>query len=373
MVTSVFEQHFGSIKDPRQFAKVTHKFTDILFLLVCASIAGATGWEDIEDFGELHFDWFRSKGLFPNRLPAHDTIARVTSRVDPVQFQHCFIGWMKSVADLSEGQLIAIDGKRLCSSYNRNDRQSAIHMVNAFATENNVVLGQIKTDKKSNEVTAIPELLRLLDIKDCLISIDAMGCQTAIAEQIVDDGGDYLLALKGNQKTLLQAVKKALSGAIGEEILSLEKGHGRCEARAYHVMSAEKITAEFPQWKGLTSIGVALGFRQIKGKEASLDHRYYISSAKLSKARFANAVRSHWAVENSLHWVLDVSMKEDACQIYRGNAAEVLSGVRHLALNMLRAERTRKISIPRKQKRAYGSPDYLEKVLVAGMNAVGKN
>ena len=157
MPITTFEQYFGCIDDPRQFAKVTHKFTDILFLLLCATIAGANGWEDIEDFGDLHFDWFRNKGLFINGIPTHDTIARVVSRVDPLQFQRCFIDWMKSVVELSDGQLIAIDGKRLCSSYNRDDRQSTIHMVNAFATENNVVLGQVKTQSKSNEITATPK------------------------------------------------------------------------------------------------------------------------------------------------------------------------------------------------------------------------
>lgn len=372
MVTGAFDEYFGELEDPRQSAKVTHLFSDILFLVVCASIAGATGWEDIEDFADLHYDWFKEKGLFKNGLPVHDTIARVVSRIEPSQFQHCFIGWMQSVTELSEGQLIAIDGKRLCGSYNRSDRQSAIHMVNAFATENNVVLGQIRAEDKSNEITAIPALLRLLDIKGCLISIDAMGCQTAIAEQIVDDGGDYLLALKNNQKSLLEAVRRALSNKVNKEIISLEKGHGRSEARAYHVIDAGKLVSDLPQWKSLKSIGVALGYRRTKDGKESLEYRYYISSASLSKSRFANAVRGHWAVENNLHWVLDVSMKEDSCQIYRGHAAEVLSGVRKLALNMLRAETSRKVSVPRKQKRAHGSTDYLEKVLGAGLKVLSK-
>ncbi len=246
-------------------------------------------------------------------------------------------------------------------------------MVNAFATENNVVLGQVKTQSKSNEVTAIPALLKLLDVKGCLISIDAMGCQTAIAEQIVDSDGDYLLALKRNQQDLFDAVRKALASSVNEEVICMEKSHGRSEARAYHVMDATELSKTFPQWKGLKSVGVALGYRQTKQGQASLEYRYYISSAALTKARFANAVRSHWAVENSLHWVLDVSMKEDQCQIYRGNAAEVLSGARKMALNMLRAETTRQVSIPRKQKRAHGSTDYLERVLTAGLAALSEN
>ncbi len=372
METGAFEQFFSELEDPRQSAKVAHLFTDILFLVVCASIARAKGWEDIEDFGDLHFDWFTAKGLFKNGLPVHDTIARVISRIDSEQFQRCFIGWMQSVVELSEGKLIAIDGKRLCGSYNREDRQSAIHMVNAFASENNVVLGQIKTQSKSNEITAIPALLNMLDIKGCLISIDAMGCQTDIAEQIIDSGGDYLLALKGNQQELHNDVRKALAGAINQEVICLEKAHGRGEARAYHVMEAGSLAERFCEWKDLKSIGVALSYRQTKQGKESLEYRYYISSATLTKARFANAVRSHWAVENSLHWVLDVSMKEDECQIYRGNAAEILSGARKLALNMLRAETTRKVSIPRKQKRAHGSTEYLDQVLTAGLGEMSK-
>lgn len=371
MNTGAFEQHFGKLQDPRQSAKVLHLFSDILFLLVCASISGAEGWEDIEDFGELHFDWFQSKGLFKNGLPVHDTIARVVSAIKPEHFQHCFIDWMHSTAELSEGQLIAIDGKRLRGSYNRNDRQSAIHMVNAFASDNGMVLGQVKTESKSNEVTAIPELLKLLEIKGCLISIDAMGCQTAIAQQIVSQGGDYLLAVKGNQQTLFETVKQALSDSIDDSLLCYEQGHGRYEARAYHVMEAGQLRDDFPEWTGLNSIGMALGYRHVNGQD-SLEYRYYISSASLSKAAFAQAVRGHWGIENRLHWVLDVSMGEDCCQIYRGNAAQILSGFRSMALNMLRAETSKKMSIPRKRKRAHGSTTYLEKVLVAGMNALNE-
>lgn len=290
---------------------------------MCASIAGAKGWEDIEDFGDLNFDRFLEKGLLKNGLPVHDTIARVISRVDSERFQRCFIGWMQSVGALSEGQFIAIDGKRLCGSYNREDRQSAIHMVNAFAAENNVVLGQIKTQSKSNEITAIPALLNLLDIKVCLISIDAMGCQTTIAEKIIESGDDYLLALKGNQKELHDAVRTELEGAINEKVICLEIHHRRGETRAYHVLDAASLVNSFPEWKGLKTISVTLSYRQPKNGKESLEYRYYISSAALTKARFATAVRNHWAVENSLHWVLDVSMKEDKCQIYRGNAAEM--------------------------------------------------
>ncbi|MCF1439746.1 MAG: ISAs1 family transposase, partial [Shewanella sp.] len=293
MIIDAFSQHFGSIEDPRQTAKVSYPLFDVLFLTVCAIIAGADGWEDIQDFGEVHFDWFHKKGLFKSGLPVHDTIARLISRLDPEQFQQCFITWMQAVSEHTNGQLIAIDGKVLRSSYNREDRKSTIHMVSAFATANGVVMGQIKTDAKSNEITAIPELLDILELKGCLITIDAMGCQTEIANKIIVKGGNYLLAVKGNQEKLMKAVQIQMKPQIDDAIVCFEKGHGRSEARAYAVLPAGELAAEFPNWPGLTSIGVAMSYRHSKGKD-SLEYRYYISSAELSKEQFASAVRGHW-------------------------------------------------------------------------------
>lgn len=289
-------------------------------------------------------------------------------------FQQCFIQWAQSVNERTEGELIAIDGKVLRGSYQRESRRSAIHMVSAFATGNGVVMGQLKTDAKSNEITAIPALLKLLDIKGCLVSIDAMGCQTDIAGTIVKQGGDYLLAVKGNQELLHRAVQQALrpfhSAATDPVNVTVEKGHGRIEAREYHVLAAGDVASQFPEWRGLKTLGVAIGYRLEKSGKQSLEYRYYISSAELDQARFAAAVRDHWRIENSLHWVLDVSMNEDACPIYRGEAAEILSCMRHLALNMLRAETTKKASIRRKQKIASMNTDYLDQVLAAGLRAM---
>lgn len=211
MQLDAFSEFFSELHDPRQSAKISYPLFDILFLTVCAVIGGCEGWEDIEDFGQAHSRWLQDKGLFPKGLPVHDTIARVMSSLAPEQFQACFLKWMQAVNTRAKGELIAIDGKVLRSSYNRDDRQSTIHMVSAFASANGMVLGQVKTDAKSNEITAIPELLALLDMTGCLISIDAMGCQTEIAAQIVDKGGDYLLAVKGNQETLHRAVREALA------------------------------------------------------------------------------------------------------------------------------------------------------------------
>lgn len=377
MSIDAFSEHFSKLNDPRQSAKISYPLFDVLFLTICATIAGAEGWEDIEDFGEVHLDWLQSKGLFKGGLPIHDTIARVISRLDPVEFQRCFSAWMKEVRERTEGHLIAIDGKVLRHSYGRESRQSTIHMVSAFATANGLVLGQVKTDAKSNEITAIPKLIELLDIRGCLVSIDAIACQKDIASLIVEKEGDYLLAVKGNQEILSKAVCKAMKESttadITKEDVSINKQHGRVEIREYHVLPAGQLIEQFPEWTGLKSLGVAIGYRLDKksGKQ-SLDYRYYISSAQLTKERFAESVRSHWGIENSLHWVLDATMNEDDCPIYRNNGAEIMACMRHIAINMLRSETSRKASIRRKQKIAAMSSSYLEKVLLASFNGESK-
>lgn len=374
MQLDAFSEFFSDLHDPRQSAKISYPLFDILFLTVCAVIGGCEGWEDIEDFGQAHSRWFQDKGLFPNGLPVHDTIARVVSSLAPEQFQSCFLKWMQAVNSRAKGELIAIDGKVLRSSYNRDDRQSTIHMVSAFASANGMVLGQVKTDAKSNEITAIPELLALLDMTGCLISIDAMGCQTEIAAQIVNKGGDYLLSVKGNQETLHRAVREAMAPLAreGSHQAMIEQSRGRTELREYHVMPAGDMVKQFPTWKGLNTLGVAIGYRRDSKGNESLEYRYYISSAALTEEQFAKAVRGHWGIENQLHWVLDVTMKEDACPIYRGEAAQILATVRHMALNMLRAEKGKCASIRRKQKIAAMNSDYLEQVMLAGITAAGE-
>jgi predicted transposase YbfD/YdcC len=368
---AAFTQFFSELDDPRQTGKIAYPFFDVVFLTVCAAIGGAQGWEDIELFGEAHLEWLQRNGLFSNGLPVHDTIARIISRIQPEQFQNAFVRWMQATSERTDGELIAIDGKTLRSSYDRNSRQSTIHMVSAFAAQNRLVLGQVKTDAKSNEITAIPELLALLDIKGCLVSIDAMGCQTEIASAIVKGGGNYLLAVKGNQPTLHNAVRAALAEStqrpLSEETLSIEKMHGRIDGREYHVLPAGALAEQFPEWKALKSIGVAISYRIENMEKFSMEYRYYISSAELTPEQFASAVRGHWAIENSLHWVLDVVMNEDACQIYRGDAPQILACARHMAQNMLRAESSRKASLRKKQQFAGMSSPYLEKVLDAGL------
>ena len=371
MYLEAFATHFGALTDSRQTAKVTYPLEDILFVTLCSVIAGAEGWSDIRDYAEAHLEWFQEHGFLAQGVPVDDTIARTISRVDPECFRVCFANWMSALHETTDGQVIAIDGKTLRSSYQRGNKSSTIHMVNAFACANKLVLGQVKTAAKSNEITAIPELISLLDVSGALVSIDAMGCQTEIAECITSQQGDYLMTLKGNQGSLHKAVEKAFLEVRSEPsplgCFKVEKNRSRIEARAYHVLDAHEVAKTFPQWPQLMTLGMSISYRQMRGKEPELTYRYHISSARLSEQQLADAVRAHWAVENSLHWVLDVSMREDNCQIYQNHGAENWAMLRQLALNMIRAEPS-KGSVRAKQKRAMMKATYLEAILTAGLS-----
>lgn len=372
MKINTFAIHFADITDPRQLGKIEHKLFDIILLTISAVIAGAEGWEDIEVFGNERLDWLKLYGDFDNGIPAHDTIARVISQINPKQLQTSFVTWMQSCQSLTEGSVIAIDGKTVRRSFDKKQRKSAIHMVSAFSAANSLVLGQVKTDAKSNEITAIPELLQLLEIKGCLVSIDAMGCQRNIAEQIVKQGGDYLLAVKGNQPKLQAAFEQhfpmsRLYRYDGDSFETKEKGHGRLEHRMYFISDIieEFVDLSF-EWKGLKTLGVAVSFRQIGDTPPKVEDvcvRYYISSAKLGAREFGEVARSHWSVENTLHWVLDVTMREDDSRIRRGDAAENLAGIKHIGLNLLRQESSLKASVKRKRLKAALSESYLSKVI----------
>ena len=362
--------YFSNIDDPRQQGKVAHKLFDILFLTISAVIAGSQGWEEIEDFAHDRLDWLRKFVPFENGIPKHDTIARVISNIDMVKFQLSFSKWMQDCHQATNGQVIAIDGKRLKGSFNQPDRKDAIHMVSAFACRNGVVLGQQKTDCKSNEITAIPILLDLLDIKGCLVTIDAMGCQKAIAQKILDKEANYLLALKGNQPTLFNQVEELLGPEISRQcqqgtlFQEADYQRNREEYRCCIIsnnMSLIPISAEWPQ---LTTVGVIISYRNEKGKQSNqLSFRYYISSAMLTAEELACSAREHWGIENGLHWKLDVGMKEDACRIRRDGAPEIMAGVRHVAMNQLQSEDTFKKGIRAKQMKASRNTDYLEKVI----------
>ena len=368
---SLIEQ-LGALRDPRQEGKVIHKLSDILLLVICAVIAGCKGWEQIADFGEDRLDWLKQYGEFENGTPSDDTIARAVSVVNPKKFQECFIEWIKACHEATNGEVVAIDGKTVRSSYDKSKRKGPIHMVSAFATANGVVLGQIKTEEKSNEITAIPDLLELLEIKGCLVTIDAMGCQREIAKKIKEKKADYLLAVKGNQGRLHAAFEEHFTVAKiqswkGDTYQTIEKAHGRNETRFYLVSDLfdEFVNYSF-DWTGMKTLGVALAIREVEGRELALEDitvRYYISSAELSAKRLAHAIRSHWHIENKLHWKLDVAMKEDDCRIRRGDGAEILAGFRHIAINLLNNQKSFSGGLERKQMKAQRSTSYLAAVL----------
>ncbi len=374
-MNNTFIQYFSSIEDPRIERCKKHQLMDILFLSVCAVLTGAEGWEDIENFGVIKLEWLRKYLPFEHGIPKHDTIARVLSRLDPSAIQLCFINWMKDIATQSQGNIIAIDGKTARRSFTTKDRKNPLHMVSAWSCGHSMVLGQQKVDNKSNEITAIPKLLDLLDIKGATITLDAMGCQNKIAKKIIDKGADYVLALKGNQGELSEEVKAYFHKARREGYINLpsaeskdvDSGHGRIEVRKCIQLEIDKDWLTQSQgWEGIQTVICIESERHLQEK-VTTEARYYISSLPLDPERANSAIRNHWAVENSLHWTLDMTFREDESRIRRGNGAEVMNALRKLALNIVRQNTTRKASMKQKLKIAALDDDFRAELLL-GMN-----
>jgi len=369
-MSHTIQSHFLSITDKRQTGKIEHSLIDIIILCICGVVAGADGWSDIEEFGLTHQEWLQNKGLLANGIPVDDTIARVMSSLDPTQFQSSFISWMNSLSVATQGEVIAIDGKTLRHSFDNKARKSAIHMVSAFASGNGVVLGQIKTAEKSNEITAIPALLKLLDIKGSIVTIDAMGCQKKITQKITEGEADYVIAVKGNQKTLYEDIKYFFNESEKQNFKSVNfdyyeevgKAHGRIETRRYWLTNHLECLSKPEKWFGLESIGMAENETLRNGK-VTIERRYFISSLLTDAKTFGHAVRSHWGIENSLHWVLDMSFREDESRIRKNNGAENFAVIRHLALNLLKKETTHKRGMKGKRYKAALDINYAEKVL----------
>lgn len=359
---------FSSIEDPRVERNRKHKLIDIIILTICAVISGAEGWETIEQFGEDKHDWLKKWIALENGIPSHDCIARVIARILPAQMTECFIAWTQSVAQITEGEVVAIDGKTARRSYGKN-KLGAIHMVSAWANKAGMSLGQIKTETKSNEITAIPMLLEMLEIKGCIVTIDAMGCQTDIAAKIVEKKADYVLAVKDNQKLLHEAISDYFQEAISANNPNLcqlqqqdetNAEHGRIEIRRCYLSTCLETLPEISRWKGLKSIGMVESERIVNGK-TSIERRYYICTLTEIKP-FAHAARAHWGVENSLHWVLDVTFREDDSRIHTGYAPENFNIIRQLAINLFKKEPS-KLSIKRKRFRASLSDKFRENVI----------
>lgn len=367
--TSISE-HFGALSDPRKGGMVEHRLIDLITITVCAVICGANNWVEVELFGQRRQDWLRQFLELPHGVPSHDTFGRVFARLSAEAFQQQFAEWIQAVFERSHGEVIAIDGKRLRRSYDTASNQAAIHMVSAWAQANRVVLGQVKTDSKSNEITAIPNLLKLLDIQGCIVTIDAMGCQRAMAAQITARQGDYVLALKGNQSQLHDDVvayfdyaqRRQFNDIESDYHETIEKGHGRVEVRRYWTIATLDWLEGRDKWVGLKLIGKVESERHVGG-EVSRDTRYYIASIENNAQRFAHAVRGHWSIENTLHWSLDVTFREDDSRLRQGEAAENFALVRHMALSLLQQEQSLKVGIAAKRFNAALDPDYLIKVL----------
>jgi len=366
-------EHFGVLPDPRMDRTKKHNLIDILFSAVCSVICGAEGFTDMQDFATAKEAWLRQYLELPGGIPSHDTFRRVFSILDPVALGECFVRWSQSLHEATKGEVIALDGKTIRHSFDTASRQPALHMVSAWASENGVALGHVKVDEKGNEITAFPRLLDMLDIKGATVTMDAIGCQKDLAERIVDAGGEYVLCVKGNQGSLHDDLIRFfgedcdLTGIEHSYFESVEKDHGRTEIRKCWAVEGEAEWLGFgEEWKGLRSI-TALKAQRIIADRKSTQIRYYISSLPGDAKRIAHAVREHWKIENSLHYVLDVVMNEDMSRVRKDHAPENLATLRRIALNMLKAKPIQmkgRPSIRRQMKLAAWTSGYLPEVLV---------
>ena len=363
-------KYFSGINDPRIDRTKEHSLINIIVIAICAVVCGADSYTEIEDFGIAAKEWLKTFLDLKKGIPSHDTFGRVFSLIDPEEFKKCFLNWIKEVSQLTEGEIVSIDGKTLRRSYDKRSNKSAIHMISAWANVNGLVLGQVKVNDKSNEITAIPKLLKLLELKGCIVTIDAMGCQKNIANEIIDKGADYILALKGNQGKLFDATKNFFSkaeernfeGISHENYVTEEYNHGRKEIREYRLVTDIHFLNTKEEWTELNSIGTVTSKRIIGEKETE-EKRYYISSLSGGIKNFASGVRNHWGIENKLHWVLDVQFREDDSRIRLGNGAENFALLRHVALNLLRQDKTTKRGVKGKRFKASIDRKYREKII----------
>lgn len=368
-MSSSLQDHFSELEDPRVERNQRHGFMDILILVICAVASGADGWEAIEEFGQAKLQWLRQFAPFANGVPSHDCIARLISRLSVKGFQMCFANWTEAIAQTTGGEVIAVDGKTVRGSRDRTRGRAALHMVSAWAGTNRLVLGQEATTEKSNEITAIPKLLELLELSGCIVTLDAMGCQRELAAQIVDQGAEYVLGLKGNQRALHEAVQDffavaqadAFAGVDHDFYEEIDKNHGRLEIRRYWITEELRTLPNTEQWMGLRSIGL-VERRCLSGATETVEQRFFVSSLAADAPRFAHAVRGHWGVENRLHWRLDVVFREDASRIRKGNAPAIMTAIRHLCMNLFEREPS-SLRLAQKRRQAAWDDEYRAKVV----------
>lgn len=363
-------EYFKDIDDPRIDRCKKHNLLDIIVITLLATISGAEGWEDIELFARSRKDQLQRFLLLQHGIPHHDTYRRVFSRLIPEQIEACFMAWVRSIRETIDQEVIAIDGKTLRGSLDRNKALKAAHLVSAWACENRLVFAQVKVDEKSNEITAIPELLSMIALEGSIVTIDAMGCQYGIADRITDANASYLFSLKGNQGSLCDDVKEYFAdldfSTPQEDVRvteTVDKDHGRIEVRKHAVTDAVGwLTDRHPHWHTIRSIGMIEASRAVAGS-VSVERRYYVSSLPADPELFAKASRSHWGIENSLHYVLDVAFREDACSIRNGNAPENMAWMRKFAVTLVRMDKESKRSVKSRIKKLAWSSEYLEYLL----------
>ena len=355
---------FSELEDPRVERTKDHLLADIIFITISAVICGAETWNDIENYGNSKLQWLKQYLKLPNGIPSHDTFNRVFSAINPKHLEKCFLEWIKSVSKTTNGDVVSIDGKSIRGSRSK-DSKSFVHMVSAWSKENHLVLGQVKVTEKSNEITAIPELLKVLFLKECIVTIDAMGCQRDIAEQIIEQEADYILAVKGNQGTLEENIKDTIRFVkpidTNEDV---DIGHGRIETRKCSVYNDFSHLENPEKWKSIKSIIKIDSTRHIKstGKEEN-ETRLYISSLDANAKLISESIRSHWGIENSLHWVLDVAFGEDKSMKRNEISVQNFSIINRIALNLVKNEKSKKRSVKGKRLDAGWNNDYLIKIL----------
>ena len=366
-------EHFSDLPDPRSGNNISHRLLNIITITICAVICGADTWVDVEQFGRAKGRWFETFLDLKHGVPSHDTIGRVFRLLDPDEFEPRFYQWTQRICELVAGEVLAVDGKQLRRSKDGALGLEGIYMVNVWATANRLSLAQAKVEDHSSEVTAIPLLLKLLEIEDTVITIDAMGCQTDIVEVIIDQHADYVIAVKGNQDTLLDDIQAAFETEQAQRNADYDrvvnKGHGRIEIRECWVVNDADVLAyinEYKAWSGLASlVKVSSERRHLTIGKTEQQTRYFISSLEADASRLLTAVRAHWQVENSLHWVLDMAFREDECRVRKDHAPQNFALVRQVALNLLKRETSLTVGMSAKRKRAGWDEDYLIKVLCA--------
>ena len=367
----VLFESLTKVEDPRREHQRFHSLFDILVISICAVICGVEHWTEMEEFGEAKREWFASFLELENGIPSHDTFRRVFMLLDNIELKEIFIDWIGAAVSLSKGALVNIDGKNLCGSREPSKGKKALNVVSAWASEQSVVLGQVACEEKSNEITAIPALLKILDLEGCVVTIDAMGCQKEIVKEIVKKGADYVISLKGNQGNLHYDIKEYLDWAerIGfkeieyEYCETLEKDHGRIETRRCWITEEIDWLEDKEAWENLKSVVLVEAIREVIGGAKTVERRYFISSLGANAGQALRAVRGHWAIENSLHWCLDIGFREDDCRVREAKSAENLATLRHIGLNLLKQEKSCKLGIASKRKKAGWNEDYLLKVL----------